>query len=494
MVYYLHRTDFVQEKPLSDLVPTPQSTESDGALQLTPALSRDDVYKTLSTRPLLEPAEFQAFYRQELNAVRGGDKVSYMARHLNRMFHAGFYKTFLMGHSGVGKSTELTRLCQIVSDKYSVIRFSAQTDLDAGGFRPFDVLLILMIRLTEEVSKPTEEGGAGTEPPDDLAEDILRWFAIEKNTTAEVSGDSINAAAGIKPSWAALLGLFAEIKGEIKYTADRKREVTEYRINSLSTLIDLINRLLDACNAVLRRNAQREWLFIGEDFDKPGIPTSLTESLFLEYANVFSNLKTHLIFDIPIALAYSDKAAQLSLSQICIPDTPMFNRNHQPDEAGRDAVSEVLLARVSPDLFEEGQMLRLVIASGGNLRELFEMTAFAADSAAIRTNSQGKIGAVDATLAINDKRTQHLRSLGTGPYDAHTIGYEEKAERLIAVYHQQPGYDVPDVALHSLLRARAVQEFNGERWFGVHPLVVDILKRQGKLTLSTGGAVTGGSD
>jgi hypothetical protein len=40
-----------------------------------------------------------------------------------------------------------------------------------------------------------------------------------------------------------------------------------------------------------------------------------------------------------------------------------------------------------------------------------------------------------------------------------------------------------------------VQEFNGQRWFGVHPLVVvDILAAQEQLTPSvTGGVVDGGT-
>ena len=47
--------------------------------------------------------------------------------------------------------------------------------------------------------------------------------------------------------------------------------------------------------------------------------------------------------------------------------------------------------------------------------------------------------------------------------------------------------------LYSLLSARAVQEFNGQRWFGVHPLVVDVLAAQGKLDRLDSGAVLGGT-
>ena len=52
--------------------------------------------------------------------------------------------------------------------------------------------------------------------------------------------------------------------------------------------------------------------------------------------------------------------------------------------------------------------------------------------------------------------------------------YSEKSERLLAVYGGAPDNDIPDLVLYSLLRGRAIQEFNCYGWYGVHPLVVDI--------------------
>ena len=101
---------------------------------------------------------------------------------------------------------------------------------------------------------------------------------------------------------------------------------------------------------------------------------------------------------------------------------------------------------------------------------------------------------MDVDRAINELRTAYTRQLGVGPYDAAELTYAQKAQRLVAVYNQQPDYDVPDPVLYSLLNARAVQEFNGKRWFGVHPLVVDILTAQGRLKAPEGGKVAGGTE
>jgi hypothetical protein len=242
-----------------------------GTRQLTPATNLDDIYKTLVLAPLMTQEELKAFYRDEMNQVRGGDRIGHMKRGLNQAHGSTFYKTFFIGHPGVGKSTEMTRLEYRVADKFRTIRFSAATDLDAAGFKPFDVLLVMMIKLVEEISKLKAEGDLENALPKGLIEDIVRWFGPEKITQTTTRSTGVNASAGIKPSPVAsavsgLLGLFAELKGEMKYTADRKAETTEYRLNAVSTLIVLLNRLLVAANILLQPKllptpgwSRREW-------------------------------------------------------------------------------------------------------------------------------------------------------------------------------------------------------------------------------------------
>ena len=466
-------------------------------MQLEAASNLNDVYRTLSPEPLLSKDEFDAFYREDINRVRGGDKVEHIALGLNRAYGGAFYKAFMMGHPGVGKSTELTKLSNQMLSRFHTIRFSAVLDLDAAGFKPFDVLLVMMTRVVQETQSITKK-----KPSQNLLKSIQEWFATEKITDTIETKTEASASAGLGPNaespWAVVLGMFAHIKGELKYTADRKKEVVEYRLHRLSGLIELVNRTLDECTQLLRGYDNREWLFIGEDFDKPGIPFDQTESLFLKYANVFKDLRTHLIFNIPISLVYSERAAQLPFSGdriYCIPDTPVFHQNHTPHQEGREALEAVLEARVTENLFEDNQLTRLIVASGGNLRDLFQMTAQAADNALLRGKSL--IGAADAAAAINSLRTEYERRLGESPFDeekVNKITYDMKAERLKSIYDCDPVAKVPAPVLYSLLRARAVQEFNGERWFGIHPLVVDILKVQGKIPLNEEGKVSGGTD
>ena len=171
-----------------------------GTLQYTPATKLDDIYNTLMPFPVTTKEGLDAFYRDEMNQVRGGDKIDLMRRGLDRAHGVSFYKTFFIGHPGVGKSTEMTRLEYKIADKFRTIRFSATTDLDAAGFKPFDVLIVMMIKLVEEASKPKSQGGCGAKLPKELIEDIQHWFAIEKVTNTATRSTAGGASAGVKPT------------------------------------------------------------------------------------------------------------------------------------------------------------------------------------------------------------------------------------------------------------------------------------------------------
>jgi hypothetical protein len=134
-------------------------------LQTTPATSLQDVYRTLQPTPLETPEQLKAFYQPAINETRGGDKMKRLRLRLNRAAQDGIpFKACIMGHRGVGKSTELSCLIEDVKNQFSTIRFSATTALDPGNFRPLDVVLLMMAEVVEHTAKPIEAGGAGWLP------------------------------------------------------------------------------------------------------------------------------------------------------------------------------------------------------------------------------------------------------------------------------------------------------------------------------------------
>ena len=461
---------------------------SDGLLQITRATSLDEVYKTLRPSPLISQEELDAFYRHEINATRGGDKIKRLRLRLNRSAADNIpFKACIMGHPGVGKSTELSRLLADTEKNFCAIRFSATTALDPNNFRPLDVLLVMIIEITERT------GRLAGRPSDVLLKKVWQWFSIETKThqrEANLEGN-IGGGVGVQKDslWNQVLGLFLEIKGELKFASTRSTEVVEYRLRRLKDLIPIANELIRECNLLLRNTVGKEWLFIGEDFDKAGISNERIEELFITYANLFNELKAHLIFNIPIGLYYSSGATRLPFPPECslvIPDTQVCNSDNTEKESGCLALQSVLDARMDIDLFEEGQVKRVTLASGGNLRDLFHIVNYAADTAILDGGS--KISSEDVDEAIANLRSIYERRLGQNPYDAEEITYDAKATRLVEIYGNNREAYMTDEILYSLLLARAVQEFSrdsdGERWFGIHPLVIDILVIQGRLVRS----------
>ncbi|MBP0020288.1 MAG: hypothetical protein J7647_22385 [Cyanobacteria bacterium SBLK] len=122
-------------------------------MQTTRANSLEEIYLRLKPDPLTTQQELDAFYRKELNEVRGGDKIGRLKLDLERACKEGlFFKGCLMGHPGVGKSTELSRLIQKVKDKFSIIRFSIITDLNPSDFNPLDGEQVSFVR-TKKLKK-----------------------------------------------------------------------------------------------------------------------------------------------------------------------------------------------------------------------------------------------------------------------------------------------------------------------------------------------------
>ena len=185
--------------------------------------SIDNVYKYLSPTPLLSCEDLAEYYSGYVNAVRGQDIVARLELGLHQTDARSFYKAFVVGHPGVGKSTELTRMICKVDGRFRALRFSATTELDPGSFQPFDILLLILADLIEAVARPVARGGLGTPPPADLSQALWDWFATEEETTKAATGLAAEAVVGLgvpKDSWQAkILGLFAHIKGEVKYAS-----------------------------------------------------------------------------------------------------------------------------------------------------------------------------------------------------------------------------------------------------------------------------------
>src|SRR5437762_4272604 len=101
----------------------------------------------------MDPAEFKLYYRGQVNEVRGEDTVVRLSLKLQQAYQTLPFKAFVMGHPGVGKSTEITRLLKHVMERHVGVRLSIATELNPASFKVFDVLLLMLARLAEEADR-----------------------------------------------------------------------------------------------------------------------------------------------------------------------------------------------------------------------------------------------------------------------------------------------------------------------------------------------------
>lgn len=167
----------------------------------------------------------------------------------------------------------------------------------------------------------------GWAPPDRLIQKVLERFAKDVSTTTTKTDISASASAGAGVDgdslWAKALGVFAKVKAEAKFASERKHEFVEYRISRLPELIELANEVFDACNLQLKQRDGQEWFFLGEDFEKL-LDGGMPEVFFVKEKAVFKGLSTHLIFTIPIKLAYSSDGLGLPFEVYKIYDTAVY--------------------------------------------------------------------------------------------------------------------------------------------------------------------------
>lgn len=120
-------------------------------------------------------------------------------------------------------------------------------------------------------------------------------------------------------------------------------------------------------------------------------------------------------------------------------------------------------------LVAEDALKYMILKSGGAIRDLFSMLTNCAILELSKTEPQ-QISMEDATVAAMRLKSTYERFI-TSP---------EQFERLIEIYND-PHPENTDEVLSELLKTLAVIEYNGERWCGVHPVLVDFLREKGRI-------------
>ena len=262
------------------------------------------------------------------------------------------------------------------------------------------------------------------------------------------------------------------------------RGTPEVRARIRRALEPEIEGWLRAANDVLERaqDELREMGYAGlalivDDLDKMVVrphadgSRNTAEYLFIDREPQLSGLRCHVVYTLPIALAYSAQGQTLAnLYGAQPPVVPMIKLHGRPPRRrpfapGRDKIRQVIARRLGKENVEEDTIFasstvrdELILLSGGQLRELMILLR-----EALIAREDLPLDERAVQLAAREPRRAYRRQL----YQEHRALLKEVAE---SGELRRTGDN--DALVRTLLDSRAVLQYvNDDEWYDVNPLI-----------------------
>ena len=384
------------------------------------------------------------------------------------------------GHGGSGKSTELVKLLAELGDSFFPVRFSAFDELDLLSITAEDILVVI----AEQTVAAAND--AQLSISDKTLEPIYDWFAREETTTSESreAALAIEAEAGVGSSMLSVLAkLMFSIKSDIKLSSDREYSRVLQLRKSPSALVTQVNLLLDIVRAALPPG--QRLLVIVEDTDKLDIGAA--RRVFIENVNMLTSITANIIYTIPIFTFHSPDAASLRIKFDPCLSLQMIKVAESNGEraAGFEMVRRIIRCRISEAELTEAAADLLIEKTGGVLQHVFEVlnTAASMTTAVLPLqNEHIEYGLQRKTSEFYNEITLPYGGIPDKPDLKNQDLYECLAEHARIQRRGEENPPKTGDVIQVLLKCCALVEYNGKRWHGAHPLVMDILEELGLIT------------
>lgn len=363
----------------------------------------------------------------------------------------------LAGHRGSGKSTELRRLqgrLEAEDPKFLTVLCGGTSDIDTVDVA-FPEILIAIVRQVAKVLKDKLD----VELKPGYFTD--RWKRLKKLFTTEIEFNEIGLEAG-----------FAKLGMTLKGSPDIRLKLREAFEPDAGNWLTAANEVLDQATIAAVKNGYAGLVVIFDELDKMDDAERSVE-LFVRRQSQLTGFKCHLVYSMPLALAYSHH--QNSIRQAFngdVPVVPMTKvRNLPPDgkphPPGIEMFAEIIRRRIKPlnltmnDLFQSEDVREsLILLTGGQPTELMTMTREAL---------------VGFGAPITQEAIERVQREGSRDYARQLL--REHWEIIAEV--RKSGVFVPgktnETQFRELLAGRALLQYvNAVEWYGLNPLVAAI--------------------
>ena len=272
---------------------------------------------------------------------------------------------------------------------------------------------------------------------------------------------------------------FTKLKATLKANAVIREEIKVEFSRRISDLIDRINDIAIAIQAA----SGQEILVVIDDLDKLGL--EVADRVYRNNINALFQPQFRIIYTIPMAATRdmslkgiinnaTNNRMQSMWATKFFPRGEDKNSSAVPLEGPVRIFEKILYKRMSPQLIEPAVTRMMILKSGGALREFIRLASRCCDICLVKMRQMPENQTLQITDGILKKAVTDLRIDFTEPLgqDAYTI--------LVEVYRDYLPIDGMDQTFLDLLHNLYILEYhNDDLWFGIHPIVQDLLDRRG---------------
>ena len=413
-------------------------------------------YQDLDLFPLVEPQDIERF-----RVDYGLPVMVRLKREIEASVKNG--KFIFAGHRGCGKSTLLKRLAIEMQPNHSVVFFSIADLIEMSGITHVNILYAIALKLLNHASKQRN-----IRVDEDVKQALLGW-----NTTVrtQTSSQAISGEMG--------LGVDIEV-----VTAKLQQEKS-YRDELEKTFEKRISDLVGKCErlaAAIQTATKKPVLVIIDDLDKLDLP--LVEDIYRNNIKSLFSPQFRVVFTIPVSAVQEPQVMGALNSEGVVrphlfPVAKFFakadchNPEAEPVAKTFDVFLKVLSKRLPDDLVDPQTARRMVLKSGGVMRELVRIARECCTECMVQLEIEPDGGSVKIddeilTAALRNLRHDFARQIGSDLYDL-----------LVEVYKTAETPDASSDGFVKLLHGLMVLEYeNDALWYDVHPIVVDLLKQK----------------
>ena len=411
-------------------------------------------YRDLALFPLIEPDEIKRF-----RVEYGGEVLVRLQGEVEAAEPNG--KFIFAGHRGCGKSTLLKRFSVDMESDNFVVFFSIADLIEMSDVTHTNILYSIGLKLLDTATQSNIPVDA------DIRETLLDW-----TTTSGKQIISTEAKSEFALDPGAIFRFFtAKLQQESSFRQELERTF-EKRISELV-------RNLDRLAAAIQIHTGNPLLVIIDDLDKLDLP--IVEKIYRSSLKSLFSPGFKIIFTIPVSAIQEPQVMGALTSEGVVrphlfPVTKFYPRAnvHQADAepiTKNLELFEAVIRRRFPDCLLDPQTTRkMVLMSGGVMRELVRIGRECCTECMIQLRLEPNRTDVQINDAVLMKAIRNLRIDFARQIGSHT-------KLLVEVYETLNSVDGHEFV--KLLHGLIILEYeNDALWYDVHPIVVDLLKRE----------------